>query len=255
MAEYRIDDLARAAGTTTRNVRAYQDRGLLPPPRRSGRIGLYDDGHLARLRLIASMLTRGYNTAQIAELITAWEQSKDITDVLGVEQAVTDRWSEDAPLTIDTTAVRELLGDSDLYERLVGLGLITATDSDAATSLIASPQLVNVFVELVGFGFTAAQAVELHERITPLIERLAREMVGSAADLIIAEHGAAWVPDGDELGPFTETLHQMRALAMSSMQVNFAKAMESTVDEVLGEHIQRVISASAGADESDHGAA
>ena len=30
MAEYRIDDLARAAGTTVRNVRAYQDRGLLP---------------------------------------------------------------------------------------------------------------------------------------------------------------------------------------------------------------------------------
>ena len=32
MAEYRIDDLARAAGTTARNVRAYQERGLLPPP-------------------------------------------------------------------------------------------------------------------------------------------------------------------------------------------------------------------------------
>ena len=29
MAEYRIDDLARGAGTTARNVRACQQRGLL----------------------------------------------------------------------------------------------------------------------------------------------------------------------------------------------------------------------------------
>src|SRR5438309_572599 len=47
--EYRIDELAREAGTTVRNVRAYQDRGLLPPPRRSGRVGLYTDARqLAR---------------------------------------------------------------------------------------------------------------------------------------------------------------------------------------------------------------
>ena len=51
MADYRIDDLARAAGTTVRNVRAYQERGLLPPPRREGRVALYGDAHLARHRV------------------------------------------------------------------------------------------------------------------------------------------------------------------------------------------------------------
>jgi DNA-binding transcriptional MerR regulator len=255
MTDYRIDDLAQAAGTNTRNVRAYQDRGLLPPPRRSGRIGLYDDGHLARLRLIASMLTRGYNTAQIAELITAWEQSKDITDVLGVEQAVTNPWSEESPLTIDTAALRQLLGDPDLYERLVGLELITAHSSKAEASVIVSPQLVNVFLELVSFGFTPGQAVALHERVAPVIDQLAREMVGGAAELLIAEHGSAWVPEGDELGPFTETLHRMRALAMASLQVNFARAMDKTVDDVLAQHIQRVITATATAENASGGAA
>lgn len=43
MTEYRIDELARLAGSTVRNIRAYQDRGLLPPPRLAGRVGLYDD--------------------------------------------------------------------------------------------------------------------------------------------------------------------------------------------------------------------
>jgi DNA-binding transcriptional MerR regulator len=87
--EYRIDDLARAAGTTVRNVRAYRERGLVPPPRRHGRIALYDDAHVERLRLIAALLQRGYTLANIAELIEAWERGRDIAELLGVD--ATDR--------------------------------------------------------------------------------------------------------------------------------------------------------------------
>ena len=41
MTEYRIDELAAAAETSVRNVRVYQERGLLAPPRRVGRTGVY----------------------------------------------------------------------------------------------------------------------------------------------------------------------------------------------------------------------
>lgn len=81
--EYRIDDLARLAGTTTRNIRVYRDRGLLPPPLRVGRIALFNDTHLTRLRLITSMLDRGYNLAHVQEMLSAWEQGKNLGDVLG----------------------------------------------------------------------------------------------------------------------------------------------------------------------------
>ena len=49
-----IEELASRAGTATTTVRMYQSKGLLPPPERRGRIGYYGEGHLARLRLIAS---------------------------------------------------------------------------------------------------------------------------------------------------------------------------------------------------------
>src|SRR5437764_215117 len=51
-----VDELARNAGITTRNVRAYQERGLLPPPTRVGRVGYYDERHLARLSIIGELL-------------------------------------------------------------------------------------------------------------------------------------------------------------------------------------------------------
>ena len=246
MAEYRIDELAHAAGMTTRNVRAYQDRRLLPPPRREGRVGIYDDGHLARLRLIGSMLNRGYNTAQISELITAWETSKDITHVLGVEQAVTSPWTEESPVSIDTAALLDVIGNPELYDRLVQLGLVT---TDGETSTLTSPQLVNVFLELMSLGFTPARAIELNEQIAPVIDQVARQMVEAAADLLFAEHGNTWVPEGDELASVAETLQRMRALALTSLQVNFAHAMERNVETVLGEHIHRVMTLGASADD------
>ncbi|WP_425301471.1 MerR family transcriptional regulator, partial [Nocardia wallacei] len=38
-AEYRVSELATAAGVGVRTVRYYQERGLLPPPRGGGRPG------------------------------------------------------------------------------------------------------------------------------------------------------------------------------------------------------------------------
>ena len=54
-----IDELARVAGTKVSTIRLYQQRGLLPPPAIEGRIGFYDDSHVARLALIADLQTRG----------------------------------------------------------------------------------------------------------------------------------------------------------------------------------------------------
>src|SRR5437588_784942 len=95
MAEYRIDDLARAGGTTSRNVRAYQERGLLPAPtKRRGRALIYDESHLERLKIIDALLQRGFTTAHIADFITSWETGKDLTEILGLQHAVTATWGQ-----------------------------------------------------------------------------------------------------------------------------------------------------------------
>ncbi|HEX2212117.1 MAG TPA: MerR family transcriptional regulator, partial [Mycobacterium sp.] len=95
--EYRIDELARLAGTTTRNIRVYRDRDLLHPPLRVGRIALFNDTHLTRLRLITSLLDRGYNIAHVKEMLSAWEQGKDLGDILGLESAIAGSWATEKP--------------------------------------------------------------------------------------------------------------------------------------------------------------
>ena len=50
MTTYRVDDLAELTGIAVRNIREYQDRGILPAPQRIGRAAIYTDEHVARLR-------------------------------------------------------------------------------------------------------------------------------------------------------------------------------------------------------------
>jgi DNA-binding transcriptional MerR regulator len=240
MSEYRIDELARVAGTTTRNVRAYQERGLLAPPLKRGRVGFYTESHLARLRLITSLHDRGYASAQIAELLEGWQAGRNLAEVLGFEQAVNSPWTDEIPIYLPTAAIIANLpaDDPDVFDRLVRLRVLKPEGDQC---LVPSPQLLNVFVELVSKGFRITDVLALHEAIAPAIDDIARRMVEAGAARIVSEHGDAWLPRGDQVGEATVLLQRLRQLAMSSVQGILAHAMEHHVADVLGEHLVRVI--------------
>lgn len=243
MSEYRIDELARIAGATSRNVRAYQERGLLPPPVKRGRVGIYTDTHLARLRLITSLHDRGYTSAQISELITSWEQGRNLADVLGLEEALNSPWTEEIPTYLPTGQVRAFLAGSEvdepaLFERIVRLGLL---EPDGDQCLVPSPQLITTLAELLSKGFRLAELLTLHEAIAPAIDDIARRMVEAGAARLVEEHGEAWLPQASEVGEATELLQRLRQLATSSVHSLLAHALERHVTHVMGEHLARVI--------------
>lgn len=62
---YSLADLARVAGVTPRTVRYYIAQGLLPGANDPGSAAWYDDGHLARLRLVRDLQRRHLPLAEI----------------------------------------------------------------------------------------------------------------------------------------------------------------------------------------------
>ncbi len=68
--EMRVEELARRAGIRVDTVRYYQSRGLLPLPRRSGRVALYDDDHLRCLERVRSLQAKGFTLATIARVLS-----------------------------------------------------------------------------------------------------------------------------------------------------------------------------------------
>jgi DNA-binding transcriptional MerR regulator len=239
--EYRIDDLARLAGTTTRNIRVYRDRGLLPPPLRVGRIALFNDTHLTRLRLITSMLDRGYNIAHVREMLSAWEEGKDLGDVLGLETAIVGTWTTEKSKTMPLAEAQRLINDTKAFDRLVQLQVIHLDDGQAT---ITRPKLVEAFNEIRGYGMEMDKLIDLHEHIVPLIDQISEMLVRAGAEHVadrIKPREA--LPADTEIAELITMLVRFRTQAVASVTATLASSIESTIEslvsQILAEYLER----------------
>ena len=69
--EYRVEELARAAGISVDTVRFYQSRGLLPAPERRGRIAVYSSSHLETLERIRELNRQGLTLEAVGRVLQA----------------------------------------------------------------------------------------------------------------------------------------------------------------------------------------
>jgi DNA-binding transcriptional MerR regulator len=239
--EYRIDDLARLAGTTTRNIRVYRDRGLLPPPLRVGRIALFNDTHLTRLRLITSMLDRGYNIAHVREMLSAWEEGKDLGDVLGLETAIVGSWTTEKSQTMPLAEAQRLINDTKAFDRLVQLQVIHLDDGQAT---ITRPKLVEAFNEIRGYGMEMDKLIDLHEHIVPLIDQISEMLVRAGAEHVAERiKPREALPADTEIAELITMLVRFRTQAVASVTATLASSIESTIEslvsQILAEYLER----------------
>lgn len=231
--EYRIDDLARLGGTTTRNVRVYRDRGLLPPPRRVGRIALYNDTHLTRLRLITSMLDRGYTIAHVKEMIGAWEQGKDLGDILGLESAIAGSWTTEQPETMPRAEAEQRIGDPPAMRRLVALGVIRLNEADALAT-ITRPKLIDAFNEVRGYGIAIDKLIDLYEQSLPHIDAISQMLVRAGAEHVLTRiQPGAPLPADTEIAELIGMLVRFRTQAVASVTATLASSIESTIESMV----------------------
>jgi DNA-binding transcriptional MerR regulator len=227
-----VDELAREAGTTTRNVRSYQTRGLLPPPRVVGRVGYYDRTHLARLSYIDRLQGRGFSLAAIRDLLAAWDEGKTLTDVLGFEEALNAPWTDETARVFTRDQLVELFpelddGDDAQLERAVEVGLLVRTDDGYEAP---SPELVRVGAELVASGIPLPATIDEYAKLAGDLRRVAERLVKMFEDNVWEPFVAAGFPP-DRLPAVTEALQRVRPLASAAVLAELARAMERAVAE------------------------
>ncbi|MDF1898371.1 MerR family transcriptional regulator [Mycolicibacterium smegmatis] len=83
-----IDEFARHMSTSARNVRAYQEKGLLTPPILVGRTGYYDETHVERFITVQRLQKEGFSLAAISALLDAWEAGDTLDDVVGARRSL-----------------------------------------------------------------------------------------------------------------------------------------------------------------------
>ncbi|MDF9804394.1 DNA-binding transcriptional MerR regulator [Streptomyces sp. HB372] len=167
-----MEELAKEAGITVRTLRFYRERGLIPPPRREGRIAWYDDHHLARLRTIAGLLERGHTLNGIADLAATFESGRDVAEVLGLGEP-----TEETPVRLTPEQLADYFEGEVTPENLataLDLGYL-ATDGDEIVHI--SRRLLEVSAELVREGVPLSTVLSSGRRVREHADALAEIFV------------------------------------------------------------------------------
>jgi DNA-binding transcriptional MerR regulator len=175
-----VDDLASKAGLPTRTIREYQTMGLLPPPERRGRVGIYRRAHLHRLELIGRLQQRGYSLAGIRDLLTSWHEGAELTDVLGLSPDELVHLDEPGtPATLDQLARLLPAFVPKRLDDLIAVGLIDECGPDRYC--VPSPSLMQLTADALAAGYTPAQVLAL---LTAIHD--AADLVATAAAKLLA---------------------------------------------------------------------
>ncbi|MGK4584222.1 MerR family transcriptional regulator [Kitasatospora sp. HPMI-4] len=224
--EYRVEELAEAAGITPRTLRFYRERKLLPPPRKQGRIAWYGEEHLARLRMIAELLERGHTLGGITELIGAGESGRDVAELIGLRAAITEPWSDESPVHLSWADLADAFGDQ-LTEantaESVAQGYITVR-KDGITHI--SRRLMDATVSLVAEGVPLSAVLAASRKAQDYADAVAEVFTALIRDeLLGALNHVEDLPPGEAVR-LTEQIRRIRPLARTVADAQFTLAMD-----------------------------
>lgn len=231
--QLRIDELATRAGTTSRNVRAYQARGLLPPPTLEGRTGYYGEEHLHRLQIIHELQERGFSLAAIGELLRTWAQGGDLGHLLGFKHLLAAPLVDEEPARYSLTDLLarfpEAEGDPGLLRRAIDLDLIRPDGDDEFVA--PSPLLIEAGEELIRAGVPL-------DSILALVTLLRGDIAGIADRFVelVTEHitpPSDQPVDEAELASALETLSRLRPIAIEVVRPLMAQELQAAAQRAV----------------------
>ncbi|RJS94359.1 MerR family transcriptional regulator [Salinisphaera sp. Q1T1-3] len=239
--EFSIDELAAKTGSTVRNIRAYQDRGLLPPPERRGRKGIYNDAHLSRLRIINRLLERGYTLSNIGELIESWERGNDIGSLLGLETAVATPWSDELP---DYMTMPQLLRmfQGNFSRRALNKAIeLDVLRPEGMRFRVPSPRMLHAGAELVRAGIPLEDMLDVVGHLRANVEQASDAMVKLVARHVFDRYGEGQLPPSEDLSSLADLVWRLRPLVEMAVLPEVARAMANSADQHLGDRLAMIM--------------
>lgn len=222
ISELTIDELAAQLSMTTRNIRAYQAKGLLPPPELRGRTGYYGSSHVERLELVRRLQVQGMNLATIARVIA----SDASFSTMLLSQFRTEEPYEASLAELDR---RFQAQDPDMViKRAEALDLIEVIDDD--TVVVRSPTVLRRADELIAMG------IPVEAQLTAVA--VARQAAVDTAEAFVhlaAEHLIQQVTYDVEVDPVAmqQEVERLGAIAGDVVDALFRKAMADRIRSLM----------------------
>jgi DNA-binding transcriptional MerR regulator len=233
--ELTIDELAQRSGMTGRNIRQWQTNGLIPPPQRRGRVGIYTEDHLARIGRVKELRAQGFPLDLIRRVL----------DAPGMDVEADVRHLAAGALAPFAGAERIKLSGTELDER-VGRGVVghlqeaglaeSAGDGDAylvdSAILAFIDTVVSAGVPASAFVSTLAKA-QSHQRA------IASLVLESARDELWRPFVDAGMPSG-KWHDLADAVDRLREVGLAAASYMFARALDEVMTGVLVDEAGRL---------------
>jgi DNA-binding transcriptional MerR regulator len=231
--EYTIDDLAVRSGVPSRTIRFYQARGVLPPPKKRGRVAFYDDSHVERLKMVGELQDKGLRLRAIRDICCRPDLDANVLQQwLGVGERL-GSISHDTPQLLTEDELKKHLGNPPpgVLARLVRKGNFQPQGDGANRRyLVESPALLHIAGKLYAAGIDLETAIALHEMLQRRLARAARELVEFAVEHVGRGFGRSAEPK--DIMSTIETLFD-DGVGTEAVQLIFTKEIERAVQEAL----------------------
>lgn len=231
-----IDELARVSGVTVRNIRAYQARGLLPPPEVRARTGYYGPGHAARLELIQELQGEGVKLDVIKKLLDTTGGSTE--QVVRFIRAVRTLFAVEDRQIVTLAELVERFSETDpnLVKRAQKMGLLTEIAD--GTYEETSPRLMEAAQAMTEMGIPMTRSLDV-------VEQLRRHADGIAKIYVDLFLGEVWQPFDAEGRPddqwprLYEVIGNLRKVSGDAMLAVLELAVAERLDVTFGRDIVR----------------
>lgn len=225
--DLRVEQLAAAADVSVDTVRFYQSKGLLPPPRREGRVAWYSQDHLDRLERVRALQGRGLSLATIARLLSGELDQAD--------EALVTAISGDRPgsgFTIEELAQRSGI-PLPIVQAVEREGLLIPQGGRYTS---ADVDVAKAGLRLLESGLPLADVLDLARRHHAAMRTVAERAVELFDEHIRQPLRASGLPDDEAAARLVETFESLLPATAALVSHHFIR----TLLAVAQEHIEHV---------------
>jgi DNA-binding transcriptional MerR regulator len=230
---YTIDQLAAKSGIPSRTIRFYQAKGVLPAPRRSGRVAFYDDTHLERLKVVSELQDKGLRLRAIRDFILTPEtNSESVQQWLGLGQQIDRLADEPQLLTEDelTTLLEQPPPGTLLQLRQRGV-IVAQGHGLTQRYIVETPALLKIAARLAQAGINFETTLRFYDILRKHMVKAADELVEHALKHL--GKGFARSTRPEDVAEAVQFLEPSTGQGGHAMQLIFAREIRRAIAEHL----------------------
>lgn len=229
-----IDELARRVDMTARNIREWQTNGLVPPPERRGRVGIYNDDHISHIERIKSLRAQGFPLDIIRRVL---DQSGDSAPEL---RRLTSQALSPANLTGSMEMKRADLAEQfgpDAERHLAGCGLIDVVNDELL--VITDTRTFDYVEKLVAIGLPL-------DKIAWALTDMTNHQIASMQAFVDLYRDEIWEPflhaglPIDDWPAIAEKTVQLRSLGIGLGMQAFRRAIDNVAGRIATEEAAKM---------------